>query len=104
MRTTTVSMIAGAALSLGVAGAAAANPPVSVHAPICTLSAGASCLFDGNITPTSLADVDAAYNAQPPAGPVLDLAGFADVAEYDPGSTPEFSGTIDAGFLVSYVA
>ena len=104
MRAQTASFFAGAMLSLGIAGAASANPPVSVDAPICTLTVGSNCLFDGNITPTSLGDVDAAYNAQPPSSGSLDLAGFADVVEYDPATGNEFSGTITSSFLVSYYA
>lgn len=103
MRNLLAASAAGAALTFLAAGAALADPGVTLAAS-CTLTPGGHCLFDGNITTTNLSAVDTAYNSQNPPS-ALELTNFADVGEYDAsGGNKIYSGTVNASFTVDYFA
>jgi hypothetical protein len=101
----------GIAASLVAVSAPAMAATTTLVNPTCTLSVGASCLFNGNLNlqltgNNSLGAADAAYNGQTPTPiPLLDLAGMPDKVDVTSGfGSDQTSGTITAPFLVSFYA
>jgi hypothetical protein len=102
--------IAAVIAALGLAAGAPALAATSLVAP-CTLVAGGSCLFKGNINGqltgnNSIGAADDAYNSQTPTpSPLLNLAGMSFITDQTTGfSANQTSGTITAPFLVSFYA